>query len=371
MNHPRGHEGVGTSVDEKHGAAATAHLLQGRSLAETPAVAHAAKCRSGIHERERRQGELRAELSRELVPHACVAAILHKTPHIRRQLFARKTHRRGRPHRHSVHNDTNRVAPMGKKVTGNGRPTLHVKPVFPPHLYGFAVAEAVGVEVGQQDVEAQVAVIHPSEVEELNGAVLVAVHNHCGAPVRTVAAQVEGVSLASVGHDDYGVAQQSCGAQTVHPRLHVGHTTVQHRVGAVHVLTVGVGRERETEHVETAASDNGQYRNDNGGQCDCNLFLHTACVNVGQKQPLQSMVTGRSGFVQAGLNKKAKSVESCDPSALRLVVPADMKSACAASGTRTRTAITGQGILSPSCLPIPPLRLSTARIVAAKLPLFI
>ena len=28
----------------------------------------------------------------------------------------------------------------------------------------------------------------------------------------------------------------------------------------------------------------------------------------------------------------------------------------AASGTRTRTAITGQGILSPSCLPIPPLR---------------
>ena len=30
---------------------------------------------------------------------------------------------------------------------------------------------------------------------------------------------------------------------------------------------------------------------------------------------------------------------------------------CAASGTRTRTAITGQGILSPSCLPIPPLRL--------------
>ena len=29
---------------------------------------------------------------------------------------------------------------------------------------------------------------------------------------------------------------------------------------------------------------------------------------------------------------------------------------CAASGTRTRTAITGQGILSPSCLPIPPLR---------------
>ena len=29
---------------------------------------------------------------------------------------------------------------------------------------------------------------------------------------------------------------------------------------------------------------------------------------------------------------------------------------CAASGTRTRTAITGQGILSPSCLPISPLR---------------
>ena len=34
-----------------------------------------------------------------------------------------------------------------------------------------------------------------------------------------------------------------------------------------------------------------------------------------------------------------------------------MISHCAASGTRTRTAITGQGILSPSCLPIPPLRL--------------
>ena len=33
-----------------------------------------------------------------------------------------------------------------------------------------------------------------------------------------------------------------------------------------------------------------------------------------------------------------------------------MISHCAASGTRTRTAITGQGILSPSCLPIPPLR---------------
>ena len=36
---------------------------------------------------------------------------------------------------------------------------------------------------------------------------------------------------------------------------------------------------------------------------------------------------------------------------------------CAASGTRTRTAITGQGILSPSCLPIPPLRL---RFVSGK-----
>ena len=29
---------------------------------------------------------------------------------------------------------------------------------------------------------------------------------------------------------------------------------------------------------------------------------------------------------------------------------------CAASGTRTRTTLPGQGILSPSCLPIPPLR---------------
>ena len=29
---------------------------------------------------------------------------------------------------------------------------------------------------------------------------------------------------------------------------------------------------------------------------------------------------------------------------------------CAASGTRTRTTVSGQGILSPSCLPIPPLR---------------
>ena len=37
-----------------------------------------------------------------------------------------------------------------------------------------------------------------------------------------------------------------------------------------------------------------------------------------------------------------------------------MISHCAASGTRTRTAITGQGILSPSCLPIPPLRLRGA-----------
>ena len=33
-----------------------------------------------------------------------------------------------------------------------------------------------------------------------------------------------------------------------------------------------------------------------------------------------------------------------------------LASVSAASGTRTRTTVSGQGILSPSCLPIPPLR---------------
>ena len=45
----------------------------------------------------------------------------------------------------------------------------------------------------------------------------------------------------------------------------------------------------------------------------------------------------------------------------------------AASGTRTRTTVSGQGILSPSCLPIPPLRLTFAGLIfftAAKVRLF-
>ena len=78
MDHPRRYKGVGITVDEKHGTAATGNLLQGTGLGETPAVQHLAEKGGGVKNGERWQGELYPQFALKLVPCTGVTAIFHE-----------------------------------------------------------------------------------------------------------------------------------------------------------------------------------------------------------------------------------------------------------------------------------------------------
>ena len=81
MKHGVGHEGILIAMDKEHRFGALANLLYLLRLGKRPAVAILAKGRSGIHQREGRQAKLVFELSGKLIPHAGIAAILHKALH--------------------------------------------------------------------------------------------------------------------------------------------------------------------------------------------------------------------------------------------------------------------------------------------------
>ena len=98
----------------------------------------------------------------------------------------------------------------------------HVQPVQPSHLYGRSFAEAVCVEVGQQDVVAQPAAVHVADVHHADGIVRVAVHDDRRAPGGLCGTYIEGMQLFAPVVLDVPVAQRPVLNQAVHPRLQFG-----------------------------------------------------------------------------------------------------------------------------------------------------
>ena len=84
-------------------------------------------------------------------------------------------------------------------------------------------------------------------------------------------------------------------------------------------------------------------------------------VHIGNMRPHgptvgQRATTKNQGYPSRAALVSAKCIIVSVFAVLLRVCSVCLLFVCAASGTRTRTAISGQGILSPSCLPIPPLR---------------
>lgn len=97
IHHPVGHKSVSRAVNKEHGPMAAGHLTQGRSFAETPAVAQATQAAGHVEQREFGQAVTVVQLTPKLIPHRSVAAIGHKGTHTTGQGIAGKHHGGGGP----------------------------------------------------------------------------------------------------------------------------------------------------------------------------------------------------------------------------------------------------------------------------------
>ena len=157
------------------------------------------------------------------------------------------------------------MAAVGKEAVGKGCPTHDIETVFPAHLYVVALAHAMGMEVGKEDVVAETLMIHPAEKEELVAVVFIAVHYDGCLAAGTVTPHIEGVMSLAGRHDDGGVSQQTATTHTVRPRAHIGSAVVEHGKRTVNITTIDVSVQRERQHVETAG-DNGNYKDREEGE---------------------------------------------------------------------------------------------------------
>ena len=139
-------------MDIEHRRVLLAQLTERRRLAECPAVAQLAEQTCHMKHRKIGQMELVAELTAELVPHTREAAVFNKTADSVRKILARHVHHRGGSHRHAVEHHAWLILGAAEHSARNIYPAYYVLAVFPPHLYVVAVAESVGMQVGQQYV---------------------------------------------------------------------------------------------------------------------------------------------------------------------------------------------------------------------------
>ena len=158
---------------KEHRQLAFGHLPERRSLAERPAVLQVAQPTGRVEQREGGQRELLPELLAELVPDARITAVLHETLHIGPLRLARDHHRRRGPPI-EIPCTTIRVRPP-KKPVGDIHPPQHVETVLPPHADGSPLALAVVMEIGQQDIAAQVVIVKVADHQHPHGVVRVAV----------------------------------------------------------------------------------------------------------------------------------------------------------------------------------------------------
>lgn len=214
--HGEGHEGVAVAMNEEHWLVATGHLTQRRGLVETPAVAKATKGAAGMEQRKGGEAETVVEFTLKLVPGAGVATVFDKALHIRGEPFARDAHHGGSSHRHAVEHHP-RIAIMTETAVGHLYPAHHVEAVEPTHLHGLALAAAVGVEVGEQEIETHV-VVDGSDVHHTHPVVLIAVDEEGHTVGGAGSEDIGGVVALARGHGDEGVAQGVVSLQAISPR---------------------------------------------------------------------------------------------------------------------------------------------------------
>lgn len=214
--HGERHEGVAVAMDEEHRLVATGHLTQRRGLVEAPAVADTTKGAAGMEQGEGGEAEAVVKLALKLVPDAGVATVFDKALHIRGEPFARDAHHRGSSHRHAVEHHPRATATTETAVS-HLHPAHHVEAIEPTHLHGLPLAAAVGVEVGEQEIETHV-VVDRSDVHHTHTVVLIAVDEEGHAVGGSGSKDIGGVVALARGHGDEGVAQGVVSLQAISPR---------------------------------------------------------------------------------------------------------------------------------------------------------
>lgn len=213
--HGERHEGVAVAMNEEHRLVAAGHLAQRRGLVETPAVADTTKGTAGMEQGEGGEAEAVVKLALKLVPGAGVATVFDKALHIGGKPFARYAHHRGSSHRHTVEHHP-RATIMTETAVGHLHPAHHVEAIEPTHLHGLPLAAAVGVEVGEQEIETHV-VVDRSDVHHTHTVVLIAVDEEGHAVGGSGSKDIGGVVALACGHGDEGVAQGVVSLQAISP----------------------------------------------------------------------------------------------------------------------------------------------------------
>lgn len=213
--HGEGHEGVAVAMNEEHWLVATGHLTQRRGLVETPAVADTTKGAAGMEQGESGKAETVVEFTLKLVPGTGVATVFDKALHIGGKRFARDAHHGGSSHRHAVEHHP-RATIMTETAVGHLHPAHHVEAIEPTHLHGLTLAAAVGVEVGEQEIETHV-VVDGSDVHHTHPVVLIAVDEEGHAVSGPGSKNIGGMVTLACGHGDESVAQGVVALQAISP----------------------------------------------------------------------------------------------------------------------------------------------------------
>lgn len=222
--HGERHEGVAVAMNEEHWLVATGHLTQRRGLVETPAVADTTKGAAGMEQGESGEAETVVEFTLKLVPGAGVATVFDKALYIRGEPFARDAHHGGGSHRHAVEHHP-RIATTTETAVGHLHPAHHVEAVEPTHLHGLTLAAAVGVEVGEQEIETHV-VVDRSDVHHTHAVVLIAVDEEGHTVGGAGSEDIGGVVTLACGHGDESVAQGLVALQAISPGRNCGFSSM-------------------------------------------------------------------------------------------------------------------------------------------------
>ena len=188
--------------------------------------------------------KLLAQFLLKLRLHTRKATVLHEGANVGRLRFAREHHRGGRAHRNAMDHGAQAVRIggicKGKEPRQQGHPLLHVEAVEPAHLNVRATARPCIAEVRQEDVVAQVALVHPSEVHHAHRVVGIAMHEYGSAALRARIAHIEGVQVRAVLGRDGRIAQGVAVHKAVVPRARVGIFAIKPRPRIGHGFALGL-----------------------------------------------------------------------------------------------------------------------------------
>lgn len=201
---------VSTTMNEEHRIRRSAYSINGRGLAEAPAIAYLTQQTGGIHQWERGQSELVLQLTLKHVPRARIATVIDKAQVLDTlgHLFSRQHHRGSTAHRHPMHHHRVRLE--------DGEPVAHILAVQQPHLNHIALTQTMSMQIGQHHIiSAQHPLIETSQEEKGDGTVAPAVDDQCR--LRATRMDIEGMMALTCRHDDERVTQCPYPIQTVYP----------------------------------------------------------------------------------------------------------------------------------------------------------